>query len=279
MTDFDEKDYEDFVSIAFAVQCLLENKSIEPDFAKPNQRFSFPNQSPIFEALIRAAMAGDIECRGCFADVRLDLPALEGDIEQEDVVQSCSAWRARGDIRLGCGQEAEFSIIPPDAWWYEGAIWEQSALWIGTQDKFENRRKNLKVERTVPSPPDRPYDFEQILCFLEVKFRLSELKRWARVRSRDADYLKPLNERGAGMKPTENYAAIIAHLEELLKTSVEWVSWMDVWHDVRHLFRRPEEDEKREQPHKKMEKYLAKHKPDLLEKVRDRIQNVRRRAR
>ncbi len=81
------------------------------------------------------------------------------------------------------------------------------------------------------------------------------------------------------MKPQEDYQAITDRLKGLVNDGKVWLSWMDVWLDVRDLFKNPDTDEASEQPYKKLQKRLQKHEPDFLEVLRSRIDTVKRRTR
>lgn len=271
------KDIVDYISLPYAVDCLLTGKLPETDAAKPSRTYSFPEKADEFEGLVLALQSGAIRSKGYFSVVDLDLPALEGEISELDVAMSCASWRIRGDIRLACGSEGEATGIPPSAWWFEGAIWERSALWIADQSEFEHRRDDIAIERLVPFFPERPYGFERVLCFLDVKLSIGDLEAWTRGKSRSRSAKETKNERGAGMKPTENYEAITAHLSKLVADGKEWKTWTLVWVDVRELFKNPDALEDSDQPYKKLVEHLKAHEHELYEALRARIASVKRR--
>ncbi len=271
------EDFTKCISMAYAIDCQLEGRAPEPDSAKPVREHKFPERTDVFEPFILALQSGSIRSKGFFSVVDLDLPALEGDISERDVGLSCAAWRKRGDIRLGCGSETKATDIPTSAWWYEGAIWERSTLWISDQAAFESRRNGLVIERLIPSLPERPYGFERTLCFLDVQLSLDDLKAWMSTKSISSASGKKPNERGAGMKPTEDYDAITEHLKKLIAEGKEWKSWRWVWEDVRDFFRNPSERDGSDQPSKKLEQHLSAHEPEFYDTLRGRILTVKNR--
>ncbi len=269
----------DYISLAYAMQCILTAFEFETDAAKLTTQFHFPDQEQEFEELVRALMDAEISAIGNLSVVDLDLPALEGRIVSDDVLTSCRNWRRKGEIILASGTESDPARVPPESWWSDGVIWEQSTLWVNSPDQFEDRADKLKIERNVPYLPERPYSFERTICFTDVKFELEELSAWSKSRCIGKKPNKKANPRGAGMKPTEDYHPIESRLRELVDQDKEWQNWQQVWGDVRHLFNDPDGMEKSnpEQPYKKLTAHLSSNNPVLLGALRARIVSVKRR--
>lgn len=211
--------------------------------------------------------------------VDIDLPALEGYIVADDLLKSCFNWRRKGEIIFASGTESDSTEISPEAWWNDGVIWEQSILRVNNPDQFEERVRALDVERHLPHLPERPYDFERAVCFVDIQLNLEELAGWSTPRSAAAVRSRRTNSRGAGMKQTEDYDAIETRLWELIKEDKEWDTWTMVWVDVRDLFKDPEAQEKSDQPSKKLTEHLKANAQSLYEKLRGRIASVRSKKR
>ncbi|MEP3845554.1 MAG: hypothetical protein ABJM43_09455 [Paracoccaceae bacterium] len=269
----------DYISLAHAMQCILSGLEFLTDATKPTIRYHFPDQDQAFEELLHALMEDKIRALGTLSVVDLDLPALEGHIDSSDLLTSCLNWRRKGEIILASGSESVSVKVPPDSWWCDGVIWEQSTLRVNDPYRFEERADKLKVERHVPYLPERPYGFERAVCFSGLKFELEELLVWSNSRSLARAPRKKANPRGAGMKPTEDYRPIETHLWKLVNQDQEWQNWQQVWGNVRHLFNDPDGIEKSnpEQPYKKLTAHLSSNDPVLLDALRARIVSVKRR--
>ncbi|WP_299406112.1 hypothetical protein [uncultured Roseobacter sp.] len=267
----------DYISLAYAMHCMLSGENFDSDAAKPTIKHQFPAQDPAFERLLRDLMDEKLCAFGILSVVDVDLPALEGHIVSDDVRLACLNWRQKGEIILASGNEAEPTKVPPAAWWNDGVIWEQSILRVNDPDQFEDRVGSLDVERHVPQWPNRPYDFERAICFTEIKFRLAEIIAWSNLTHTRTEKAKKANSRGAGMKQTEDYPAIEARLWELIDQGKEWANWSMVWADVRDLFRDPEAQEESEQPSKKLTEHLKANATRLHSALRARIETVKRR--
>ncbi|PCJ08700.1 MAG: hypothetical protein COB16_06260 [Rhodobacteraceae bacterium] len=141
----------DRISLSYVVHCLLESKNLESDSAEPGMDNEFPRKTEFFVPLIQTLQTGEIEARGTFSRVRLDHPQFDENTTNAQLLLLSADFRVRRDIVIGVGKEAEPSNIPSAAWWYEGAIWEKSALWVNDRVTIdESRWRDLKIERTTP---------------------------------------------------------------------------------------------------------------------------------
>lgn len=169
----------DYISLAYAMHCMLSGVAFDSDAAKPTMKYQFPAQVPAFESLLRDLLDAKIRAFGTLSVVDIDLPALEGHTVSDDVLLASQNWREKGEIILASGSEAEPTRVPPEAWWSDGVIWEQSILRVNNPDQFEERCLALKVQRHVPYLPDRHYTFERAFCFVDIKFILGDLLSWS----------------------------------------------------------------------------------------------------
>ena len=273
------EDQSKVVSMAYTFHCLQEGIAPEPDSAKPLTDYQFPDSADFLEPLLLALQCGQVRATGRFSDVRLDRPEFEVNISSHDLVSVGKDWRRREDIILGIGSESTRSGIPSSAWWLEGAIWEKSMLWVADPGQFDDaRRKSLKIERTVPYLPERPYSFEQLVCFDEVKFSLADILAWKDDTFRVPKPAKSRNERNAGAKPAEDWPKI----EEFIRAEIEnghvWESWDDLWFCLQPLLNDPDSAKDSPQPFRKLEKRLRDHSPELLEVLRSNIRTSGRRS-
>lgn len=258
--------------MAYTFHCLQEGIAPEPDSAKPLTDYQFPDSADFIEPLLLALQSGQVRATGYFSDVRLDRPELEGNISSNDLVSVGKDWRRRENIILGIGSESTRSDISGSAWWLEGAIWEKSMLWAADPGQFdEARRKALKIERAVPYLPERPYSFEQLVCFDGVKFSLADIEAWIEGTFRVPKPTKSKNERNAGAKPAEDWPKIEAIIQAEIENGCIWESWNDLWFCLQPLLRDPDSAKGSAQPFKKLEKRLRDHNPKLLKKLRSHI--------
>lgn len=269
----------EYVSLAYALDCILSGREFETDAAKPETRFEFPDRHEAFESIVRAVLDGDVRPLGHLGVVELDLPTIEVDIPGGSVAEHCKYWRKSKDILVASGVEPQLLRIPPDAWWHDGVVWEYSALWAKNPFALEARTAALSVEQHTPFPPERPYSFERAVCFLEIKLRLQEIRDLSIAKRMRTIAPRSPNPRNAGMKPTENYELIEVRLRELIEQDKHWLTWQYVWDDVRHLFKHPEEIEKGypDQPYKKLSAHLKNKAPMLYDELRRRIRSSQQR--
>lgn len=271
----------DRISLSYVVHCLLEGKNLESDAAKPLSNYTLPLEAEIFEPLLTALLSGAVGAQGTFARVRLDHPEfdyLEFDEDEIKVQLSLLSndYRNRANIVIGVGAEAVSSDVPRSSWWFEGAIWEKSTLWVENRGDFEEDRwRGLKVERTVPDLPDRPYGFQEQICFLDVTLNLTEIQVWADTHAvQNAKKTKKV-KRKTGPEPKENWKAIEEHLLKEIEAESVWFDWNAVWYSLRHLRSNTVSEKANTQPYKKLEKRLRDHNPKLLFALRGRIKTSR----
>lgn len=268
----------DHISLAYAIHCMLSGDAFDTDAAKQTIQHQFPPQDPAFERLLRDLMDAKIWAFGTLSVVDVDLPALEGHIVSDDVLQACLNWRQKGEIIIASGNETETTKVPPEAWWSDGVVWEQSILRVNNPDQFEERALGLTVERQVPYLPERPYAFERAICFVDIKFCLEDFVTWSNAARARIRSTRSQNPRNAGMDPTEDYPKIEDQLWQLVRQGREWQKWSQVWGDVRNLFVDPEDIERKypTQPDTKLRSHLRRNRPELYEALRARIASVAR---
>ncbi len=271
----------DRITLSYVVHCLLEGKNLESDAAKPLSNYTLPLEAEIFEPLLTALLSGAVGAQGTFARVQLDYPEidyLEFDEDEINVQLSLLSadYRGRANIVIGVGAEAVSWDIPCSSWWFEGAIWEKSTLWVAGRGGFEEDRwRGLKVEWTVPFLPDRPYGFQELICFLDVTLNLLEIQDWADTHAFQAAKKPTKIARKTGPKPKENWEAIEEYLVKEIEAGREWVDWNAVWHSLLHLRSKKNPKKATTQPYKKLEKRLREHSPKLLTALRGRITTSR----
>ncbi|TNE62310.1 MAG: hypothetical protein EP341_00270, partial [Sphingomonadales bacterium] len=182
--------------------------------------------------LLLALRRGDLDANGVFSRIRLDYPEFDGCTNDTQLTQLSTEFRQNEQIILGIGEESHPTDIPPTAWWFEGAIWEKSTLWVSIRDFFEEQRwRGLKIQPTVAFVPERPYEFEELICFHEITLSLDAVVRWADAQKLTTSKKLVRNERNAGRKSSEDWGAIEARLQQEIKDGREWRDWYEVWDD------------------------------------------------
>ncbi|MGR3608462.1 MAG: hypothetical protein ACU0BN_06305 [Sulfitobacter sp.] len=260
------------ISLLNAARCLLEGRRFESDavLSVPGREFIEPDDDLM--PLLLAISRGDIEARGRFAVVRLDFPVFEEEPTADQLRGLSLEFRRNDQFVFGLGIETEPSDVPIASWWREGVIWERSTIWVSNPESFdENRSRKLRVQRTVQTVPERPYEFEEVTCFLDVTLALEDVVRWAETEGKKGSKKLGHNKGKAGQKSAEDWAKI----ENRLKTAVEdgrvWRDWYDVWDDVVGMMKVVKSQVTNDQPYKKLENHLRRNNNPLLGLLRTRI--------
>lgn len=277
VSDFRRRDLEpDRISLSYVVHCLLQGKNLESDSAKKGMVYEFPDDIEFSEPLIKALQTGEIEARGTFSRVRLDYPIFEKGDSNVQLSLLSADYRSRHDVIIGIGEEAAPSDIPRSLWSYEGAIWEKSILWVVDPKALEESRgRGLKIERTAPFPPERPFDFVELTCFDGVTLNLSEALGWANGQALRGAKKPTKNDRNAGVKAKEDWKVIEKWLEKKIESGQIWNNWDDVWYSLQHLLKTAKSTKTPAQPYKPLEKRLRDHNTKLLVALRRQIKTSR----
>lgn len=266
----------DRISLLNAARCLLEGKQFECDVVLPLPSGEFIEETDALTPFLLALRKGELEAKGVFSRIRLDYPELDDTANHAQLSRLSVEFRQKEQIILGIGEERHPTDIPPTAWWFEGAIWEQSILWVSIRDFFDEKQwRDLKIQPTVAFVPQRPYEFEELICFREVTLSLDDALGWADAHSVAALKNTTHNERKAGAKPTENWKEIEEYLEAEVSTGTIWTKWEDVWFSIQHLLRDPDASVGKNQPSQKLRKRLSDHNEPLLGRLREQIQTSR----
>lgn len=281
-TDEEDQLEPDRISLLNAARCLIEDRPFESDVVLPLPASEFIEVTDVLKPLLLALGRGELEARGVFSRMRLDHPEFQDDPEIGDctidaqLTQLSTALRKNGQIILGIGEESVPTDIPPSAWWFEGAIWEKSILWVSNPEYFDEQRwRRLKIQPRVAFVPERPYEFEELICFHDVTLSLDEVVRWAEAHNTKAAKKTIRNERGAGRKSAEDWQEVEKFLRNAIEHGTVWATWHDVWGEVIGMLKVVNAVVTNDQPYKKLESHLRRNNKPLLDLLRTRIQKSR----
>lgn len=266
-----------WISLAQAMQCLLTGAEPKSDAAQPHQEFTFPDKDPRFGKLLEGLLSGVVQSRGNFSRVEINWRAIEDEDTNGSIAAIWMKLRRDSSFETGRGSEYSHSDIPREAWWYEGAIWERSILWAVEPETYPNDRiSGLRIIPYQPFSNERPFELEQRLCFTDVQINVPDFRSWrGPALSDEDDGTKPLNERNAGRKPTENWRSIEEWIEGELKIGTTWKSWIDLWDDISRPQEATDRDAVVKDRSSKLRKHLYKHRRDLFERLREHIERRR----
>ncbi|PYG32287.1 hypothetical protein [Pelagimonas varians] len=270
MSEFDR------ISILNAARCLLEDRKFKNDVVLPLASREYIEAVDALNPLLLVISRGEINARGRFARVRVDHPIFYEEPNSSQLRRLSLKLRQSDQIILGNGAELEPSDIPNVSWWLEGVVWEKSILWVSNPEHFdEERRRRLKVEQTVETVPERPDEFEELTCFVDVTLSLDDVMRWAKSHGVNNSPKVGHNKGKAGAKPSEDWPKIEKFLMDEIETGTTWKSWNDVWFKLQGLLKDPEASNGSAQPYQKLTRHLKVHNSDLLEMLKQRIETVK----
>ncbi|MEO9632153.1 MAG: hypothetical protein ABJG14_17115 [Sulfitobacter sp.] len=266
----------DRISLLNAVRCLLEDKPFESDVALPLPSSEFIEATDVMKPLLSALSRGELHGEGIFARVRLDYPEFDDTTTNSELSRLSVDFRQQEQIILGIGIEREPSKIPASSWWFEGAIWEKSILWVSAQQHFDEQRwRGLKIQPTVSFLPERPYEFEELICFHEVSLPLNDVVRWADRMRGETSHKATHNARKAGRKSSEDWESIENHLQNEIENGKVWRDWFEVWDDIVGMMKVVNPNVTDGQPYQKLTNHLDRNNQVLLHHLRTRIRTSR----
>ncbi|UWQ46870.1 hypothetical protein [Leisingera aquaemixtae] len=266
----------DRISLLNVARCLIEDRPFESDVVLPLPSSKFIEITDVLKPLLLALSRGELEAKGVFSRIRLDYPELDDCIKDAQLTQLSTEFRQNEQIILGIGEESHPTDIQPAAWWFEGAIWEKSVLWVSSREQFDEQRwRRLKIQPTVASTPERPYEFGEPICFHEVTLSLDAVVRWADAHKVPPSKKTTHNERNAGRRSFEDWGAIEARLQQEIEGGREWRDWFDVWDDVVGMMKVVNPNVTNSQPYKKLENHLRRNNEALLKQMQSRIKASR----
>ncbi|GAB5434935.1 MAG: hypothetical protein FalmKO_00600 [Falsiruegeria mediterranea] len=70
--------------------------------------------------------------------------------------------------------------------------------------------------------PERPYEFEELICFQEVSLAVQDVRRWADAHNTETSKKTIRNERGAGRKSAEDWLEVEKHLRNAIEHGRVW---------------------------------------------------------
>ncbi len=264
----------DRISLLNIARCLIEDRPFESDVVLPFPSSDVIESTEVLKPLLLALSGGELKAEGVFSRIRLDYPEFDTCIKDAQPIQLSAEFRGKKHIILGIGGESRPTDIPSTAWWFEGAIWEKSIVWVSNPVYFdETRWRRLKIQPTVPFTPKRPYEFEELICFNEVTLSLDDVLRWADAHKTETSKKTIRNERGAGRKAVEDWREVEEFLRNAIEHDTVWASWHDVWGDVVGMLKVVNAKVTNDQPYKKLENHLRRNNKSLLELLRTHIQS------
>lgn len=266
----------DRISLLNTARCLLEDRPFESDVALPLTSTEFIETTDALKPLLLALRRGELEAKGEFARVRLDYPEADHTTGNAELTELSVKFRRNEWIILGIGAEQEPSKIPASAWWHEGAIWEQSTLWVARRDDFDEQSwRRLKIQPSVQFMPERPYEFEELICFREVALAVQDVRRWADAHTSIRPKAAKPRGGNAGRPPNAKWSEVEDFLLKQINSGAVWNTWHDVWGDVVPMVEKVNQNVTNSQPYKPLENHLRRKDKPLLELLRSRIQSSR----
>ena len=232
------------VTLADFVSCVRDDRPVERGPRNgPITPYRFNEDcDSLFRELIGAFQERRLKPVGVFSIVQFDFP----DFCTAPGLDRFPSWatalhralRNPRDLTIGFGPEPQETEIPPDAWWYEGSIWEKSLLWCADEES-EMRAAGLRVRRTTPLEPRYPMAFTSITCFDDIRLDRQAAEDWRVARATGPGFaLKvPRNPKGAGVAPLADYGAVADYLASRIDgaddpASLKWGKFLAVYDDV-----------------------------------------------
>ena len=269
-----------WMSLAQAMDCLINDLEPGPTGNQPVKNHSFPDSHELFENFLAVLSSGEISSRGKLSLVEIKRRAFDRDNSNEARDENEYIEPIRMNLRrdesfiTGMGSEHGFSPVTSEYWWNSLPIWERSTLWLIDLDLHpDNRVSKLKVEKYDPFHVERPYELEQILCFTEVQVSVSSFNLWTESKSSNDVCTKVVNNpRRAGAKPTEDWDAWENWLEEQLNNKKQWRDWNAVWSEAYLSINGINDESTKHEKHQKLVGHLRRNNTDLLSRIKKNIE-------